>query len=716
MPVPVPVKTAELGNLNKAKQGCLMPYDMEIMRMNNHNSAQALAPQTRRSLHTTHRAELPTWRDRYVALLRGANMSLNGRGAPADSLPGTVSLPPLPTTPCTPIEWDWDVEHEDRKREAKADAALHDEQPFHVDRRVLKDIVREKTRCEVGRITFLSSGTFHKAYLVTFTDTRQLVARVARRFMPRLKTQSEIATMQYLREKTCIPVPDIYYYDSNPCNRLGGEYVLMSKASGIPLGGVYHSMSNEQLKILFKNVASLIIPLFAQRFSHIGSLHFHISRSVTSPIHSSSSSSTPTATYTHFKYFSSSATPTSEYMPTAVHSTRVTPIPVHVGPIVSWPFFGSGRGDLAHPSEIDRGPWSSTQAYSESCVQREISGVKRETEGKSAPHRLHLDPVEIRSSRHHHLDAVPDDQSDDSDEWDAQESEEEWDGPGDAMYSDYRRMQRSTFLIAHIMRREQSVRTEMGRWMRVMDRLRHVDDAGPEEFGLDCHDLNLENVFVDERDPTQITCIIDWESTTTRPLWACAHLPAFVQTSPFTSKLFREVVASIALSKSPKNVSLAATTKEWLHYEAVGARLRLAHRCVEWDGWEEGLVESILGPEEHEEEWFKDVESTVEGSEVQSPSSHNGKACVENMATSEPSSGALRVAALKSRKQAGQLPLKKAKESEQTLTTTGDICGGRGGELGRRLEAWLSVNGNGNGNGNGKRRCVLQEDYHAEAE
>ena len=35
--------------------------------------------------------------------------------------------------------------------------------------------------------------------------------------------------MQYLREKTRIPVPDVYFYDSNPYNRLGGEYILMSK-------------------------------------------------------------------------------------------------------------------------------------------------------------------------------------------------------------------------------------------------------------------------------------------------------------------------------------------------------------------------------------------------------------------------------------------------------------------------------------------------------
>lgn len=92
-------------------------------------------------------------------------MPSNGHGPSIAEipLPGTAPLPPLPTTNYTPIEWNWDVEHADRRREAKTDASLHDAQPFQVDRRVLKDIVREKTHCEVGRITFLSSGKFLSA-------------------------------------------------------------------------------------------------------------------------------------------------------------------------------------------------------------------------------------------------------------------------------------------------------------------------------------------------------------------------------------------------------------------------------------------------------------------------------------------------------------------------------------------------------------------------
>lgn len=52
---------------------------------------------------------------------------------------------------------------------------------------------------------------------------------MARQLMPRLKIESEVATMQYIREKTNLPVPTVYHYDSNPYNRLGGEFILMSK-------------------------------------------------------------------------------------------------------------------------------------------------------------------------------------------------------------------------------------------------------------------------------------------------------------------------------------------------------------------------------------------------------------------------------------------------------------------------------------------------------
>ena len=56
-----------------------------------------------------------------------------------------------------------------------------------------------------------------------------------------------------------------------------------------------------------------------------------------------------------------------------------------------------------------------------------------------------------------------------------------------------------------------------------------------------------------------------------------------------------------------------------------------------------------------------------------------------------------------------KLPFVEEQEKEQMLNTTGDICGGRGGELGRRLEAWLTVTG---GEG-GKRQQEYVEEVGA---
>ncbi|OSD08130.1 hypothetical protein PYCCODRAFT_1357782 [Trametes coccinea BRFM310] len=663
------------------------------------------------------------------------------------------------------LVWDWDIEHADRQEERKADAAVHGAIPFEVDRKLLKDIVQERMGAEVARIKFLGAGTFHKGYLVTLVDAREVVARVARRFMPRLKTESEVATMRYLREHTSIPVPEVYQYDSNPYNRLGGEYLLMSKAPGIALSKVFHSMPYNTLSALMENLAMMLIPLFAHRFPMIGSLYDGPDPNAPASDMTSSLATPTPSTYTRSTNISDAlsklqlADAASLAAPAASDPSKA----FHVGPIVSWPFFGSARGDLAHPDEIDRGPWRTTRAYLQACAEREIRGVILENEGKAAPHRLHLDPDEIESSRHHRMTALPDDESDTSDEWDWDESEAEWDGPGDRMYQDYRRMQRTTFLVSHLKQREERVREEMGRFLRMMERLGAMSheegdggggggggangdggggSVGADEFSLDCHDLNLENVFVDEEDNSKITCIIDWESTTTRPLWACAHVPAFLQSSPFTSKLFRATVEKLSRTAHPAPalvhgapVDLAAVAREWLHHEAAGARLRMAHRCIEWDGWEEGLVASILGPEENEEDWFRSWDEAADSGVGGEPPSHGelgGHVTQQAAASDSPLvSGSPTLTASTS---SGDDALKRKlgasaaftvgpvtgtgngngngngngavvpkvvvaveKEREKLLNATGDFCGGRGGELGRRLEAWLYVNGTADG-------------------
>ncbi|KAJ1302054.1 hypothetical protein OPQ81_000888 [Rhizoctonia solani] len=160
-------------------------------------------------------------------------------------------------------------DHEDERREAKADG----DNPFPIDRNVLRTIIREKLGCEPSHIKFLSSGTFHKAFLVSLVDGPDVVARIARRYMPKLKTESEIATINYVRTHTNIPVPFIYAYDSDPYNKLGGEYIIMSKAPGVPLIRHFHSMPANKMHDLLKNLAEMLVPLSTHTFPAIGSLY-----------------------------------------------------------------------------------------------------------------------------------------------------------------------------------------------------------------------------------------------------------------------------------------------------------------------------------------------------------------------------------------------------------------------------------------------------------
>jgi hypothetical protein len=83
--------------------------------------------------------------------------------------------------PAAAVEWDWDLEHVDRKREAKADSAVHGAPPFHVDRNVLRDVIREKLDCRVGRIAFLSSGASGSLFVfppAQVTEKKGCCARV----------------------------------------------------------------------------------------------------------------------------------------------------------------------------------------------------------------------------------------------------------------------------------------------------------------------------------------------------------------------------------------------------------------------------------------------------------------------------------------------------------------------------------------------------------
>jgi len=162
---------------------------------------------------------------------------------------------------------------------------------------------------------------------------------------------------------------------------------------------------------------------------------------------------------------------------------------------------------------------------------------------------------------------------------------------------------------------------------------------------------------------------------------------------------------------------------------------RMAHRCIEWDGWEEGLIESILGPEDQEDDWFKEWEeaspdsptaagpdmygldaiaSKISLNDVHNGDTREGVASSSHLKGNENESdgksgdagssaslpaktkrvpdGQLEPHGIGRKKKLATKVVEEEKAKEKHLGPGGDICGGIGGELGRRLEAWLHQN------------------------
>ena len=148
----------------------------------------------------------------------------------------------------------------------------------------------------------------------------------------------------------------------------------------------------------------------------------------------------------------------------------------------------------------------------------------------------------------------------------------------------------------------------------------------------------------------------------------------------------------------------------------------MAHRCIEWDGWEEGLLESILGPEDQEDDWFKWEELGPDSPAAANPEvygldamasmitldgghnsdARNGKPNGNNSKSrGSPTSTSSNIGPVPDgklqpngigRKKLAAKVVEEEKAKEKHLGPGGDICGGIGGELGRRLEAWLHQN------------------------
>lgn len=132
-------------------------------------------------------------------------------------------------------------------------------------------------KSEIISVSLLARGMFNQAYTITAENSatgssQEFIFRVSLPIWPHYKVESDVATTEFVRHATSIPVPIIYAFDSNPNNNLGFEWMLMEKIQGTPLASVWDTMEFDTKQAAIRKLASWMAELSHIKFSKIGSI------------------------------------------------------------------------------------------------------------------------------------------------------------------------------------------------------------------------------------------------------------------------------------------------------------------------------------------------------------------------------------------------------------------------------------------------------------
>ncbi|KAJ6491415.1 phosphotransferase enzyme family-domain-containing protein [Mycena vitilis] len=152
-------------------------------------------------------------------------------------------------------------------------AMLHPDDEAFAKQQVLSDesvsiIFRQHLSLAHTRITVPESqGMFHKVYFVALAEKeshpwsgREVVLRVARRAIERVKTENEMALLRVLRAAG-VPVPEVVFFSSDPNNSVGYEYNCLERIAYPSLADTWMDLSPAQLDRLLDQFVDIFVKL-----------------------------------------------------------------------------------------------------------------------------------------------------------------------------------------------------------------------------------------------------------------------------------------------------------------------------------------------------------------------------------------------------------------------------------------------------------------------
>ncbi|PIG79266.1 hypothetical protein AARAC_004131 [Aspergillus arachidicola] len=118
-------------------------------------------------------------------------------------------------------------------------------------------------------------GGFSKALLMKKENGKEVIAKLPCRIAgpTSLTTACEVGVLEYVRIYTSIPAPRVFSWSSDDSNPVGAEYVIMEKATGVPLCEQWGKMAEIDKLELIRNLTKLEAQLAAIRFSAYGGLY-----------------------------------------------------------------------------------------------------------------------------------------------------------------------------------------------------------------------------------------------------------------------------------------------------------------------------------------------------------------------------------------------------------------------------------------------------------
>lgn len=148
----------------------------------------------------------------------------------------------------------------------------------HIEETVKQYIDFIAPETETISVELLAQGAFNQAYNIIAENKatgfrKEYIFRVALPIYPYYKVESDVATTEFVRHTTTVPVPIIYAFDSCPNNKLGFEWMLMEKVNGVSLDDAWDTMGYNTKQKLTRTIADSMDQISRLEFHKIGSLY-----------------------------------------------------------------------------------------------------------------------------------------------------------------------------------------------------------------------------------------------------------------------------------------------------------------------------------------------------------------------------------------------------------------------------------------------------------